>query len=204
MVSRFLVRCLSFLLGTTSLAAASSYYRSAPDDPAAVVFRPGAFGAVGDGVADDTAALQAAVNAVQERMVRGVVLVEQGRYRLSETVFVWAGIRLIGYGAERPVLVLAADTPGFTGDGSRYLLHYTSYRPEAGGEIRDANPGTFYSGLSNIDLEIGRGNPAAVGVRSHWAQHGFIAHASFRLESGRAAVEEVGNAISDCEFIGGD
>ncbi len=159
---------------------------------------------MGDGVADDTAALQAAVNAVQERMVRGVVLVEQGRYRLSETVFVWAGIRLIGYGAERPVLVLAADTPGFTGDGSRYLLHYTSYRPEAGGEIRDANPGTFYSGLSNIDLEIGRGNPAAVGVRSHWAQHGFIAHASFRLESGRAAVEEVGNAISDCEFIGGD
>ncbi|WP_221031662.1 glycosyl hydrolase family 28-related protein [Actomonas aquatica] len=192
------------VLGSVAVRAGASYYGEAPADPAAVVLRPGAFGAVGDGVADDTAALQAAVNAVQEQTVRGVVLVEQGRYRLTDTVHVWAGIRLIGYGPERPVLVLGEATPGFDEAESRYLLHYTSYRPEEGGEIRDANPGTFYSAFSNIDVEIGAGNLGAVGIRSHWAQHGFIAHARFTLTSGKAAVEEVGNTIFDCEFIGGD
>jgi hypothetical protein len=195
-----------FLNSALSLraAASASYYTQAPVDPAPVILRPGAFGAIGDGVADDTAALQAAVNAIQEKTVRGVVLLEQGRYRLTDTVHVWAGIRLIGYGAERPVLVLGGNTSGFDGEESRYLLHYTSYRPAEGEAIRDANPGTFYSAFSNIDVEIGAGNPAAVAIRSHWAQHGFIAHARFTLTSGRAAVEEVGNEIFDCEFIGGD
>jgi len=187
--------------------AATSIYTARPPDPKAVVLEPGAFDAVGDGVADDTAALQGAINAVQESTVRGVVLVAPGRYRLTGTVHVWAGIRLIGFGPERPVLVLGKSTPGFqggAGDPSRYMIHFTSSRPREGEPIRDANPGTFYSALSNIDFEIGPGNPVAVGVRSHFAQHCFIAHAEFRLESGRAGVEAVGNEIDACRFVGGD
>ena len=32
--------------------------------------------------------------------------------------------------------------------------------------VRDANSGSFYSSMSNVDIEIGPGNPAAAGVRS--------------------------------------
>ncbi len=204
MVPRIIALGLLFLISFGAVRAGESYYRAAPPDPAAVVLKAGAFGAVGDGVADDTAALQAAINAVQERTVRGVVLVAPGRYRVTRTVHVWSGIRLIGYGAERPTILLGENTPGFAEGDGRYLLHFTSYRPEAGEEIRDANPGTFYSGLSNIDIAIAAGNPAAVGVRTHFAQHGFVAHVTFHLASGRAGVEAVGNEIIDCEFIGGD
>lgn len=191
----------------TAAAAAPSYFTARPPDPNAVVIEPGAFGATGDGVADDTAALQAAIDHVQETTVRGVVLIAPGRYRLTDTVHVWAGIRLIGYGTERPVVVLGKSTPGFQGgadDASRNMIHFTAWRPREGEPVRDANPGTFYSALSNVDIEIGPGNPVAVGVRSHFAQHCFIAHVEFRLASGRAGVQQVGNEIDDCRFVGGD
>ncbi|MDZ7723067.1 MAG: hypothetical protein U5R06_09755 [candidate division KSB1 bacterium] len=41
-------------------------------------------------------------------------------------------------------------------------------------------------------------------VRSHYAQHCFIAHVDFFIGDGKAGVEEVGNEIEDCRFIGGD
>lgn len=206
-----MLRKLSALVAMSTLAitapAGESIYTQRPPDPGAVVLESGTFGAAGDGIADDTAALQAAINRVQESTVRGVVLIGPGRYRLTGTVHVWAGIRLIGFGATRPVLVLGESTPGFqgsAGEASRYMIHFTSSRSRDGEPIRDANPGTFYSALSNLDFEIAAGNPVAVGVRSHFAQHCFIAHADFRLQSGRAGVEAVGNEIDSCRFTGGD
>ncbi len=59
-----------------------------------------------------SAVLQAAINKVQETGGEGIVFVPSGRYRLTTTVYVWGGIRIIGYGVKRPVLVLAANTPG--------------------------------------------------------------------------------------------
>eukprot|EP01035_Chromulina_nebulosa_P029178 gene29178-38650_t len=53
--------------------------------------------------------------------------------------------------------------------------------------IADANSGTFYSALSNVDFEIGAGNAGAVAVRFRVAQHGFLRHIDFRLGSGLAA-----------------
>ena len=182
----------------------NSFYTVRLDDPQAIYLEPGAFGAVGDGSADDTEAVQAAVDAAQEATGFGLVFVMAGRYRLSRTVVVWAGIRLIGFGARRPSLVLGDATPGFQAGEGRYLLHFASGRPPEGQPVRDANPGTFYSALSNIDIEIGEGNGAAIGVRSHWAQHCYVAHVDFRIGSGRAGIEEVGNEIDDCRFFGGD
>lgn len=182
----------------------ASFYTVRLDDPKAITLEPPAFAVSGDGIADDTDALQAAINAAQESTGFGIVFVPEGRYRLSRTVHVWAGIRLIGVGAQRPTFVLGDDTPGFQEGDGRYLLHFTSGRPSEGQPVRDANPGTFYSALSNIDIEIGEGNPAAIGVRSHWAQHCYLAHVDFRTGSGRAGVDEVGNEIDDCRFFGGD
>ena len=46
-------------------------------------------------------------------------------------------------------------------------------------KIWDANPSTFYSAMSNVDVEIGAGNPAATGVRFRVAQHGFLSNMDF-------------------------
>src|SRR5579872_474510 len=92
---------------------AQSYFLQRPDDPRAVNFTKEAFGAQADGVGDAAEALQNAINRVQETTRMGVVLIPEGRYRLGKTVYVWQGIRLIGYGSKRPVFVLGRDTPGF-------------------------------------------------------------------------------------------
>ena len=198
-------RALALCLLLAPLAHAASYYPQRPDDPQAVDVTRESVGAIGDGVADDSAALQRAIDRVQETTRRGIVLVPSGRYRLSQALLVWSGIRLIGYGPTRPVLVLGENTPGYqTGEG-HYLVHFASDRPERPDEpVRDANPGTFYSAMSNIDLEIRPGNPAAVGVRSHYAQHGYLAHMDFWTGDGRAGVEEVGNESEDLHFHGGE
>jgi len=63
-----------------------------------------------DGVGDDSAAIQQAIDKVKakgatganSRGGAGIVFVPEGRYRLSQTVYVWRGIRLIGYGSTNP------------------------------------------------------------------------------------------------------
>ena len=194
------------LTGLASLArAGESCFPLRPDDPRAVHVTPDQFRVAADGVADDTAALQAAIDRVQETTRRGIVFIPAGRYRLTRALQVWSGIRLLGYGATRPVFVLGENTPGYQEGPGRYLVHFVSDRPAAPDQpVRDANPGTFYSAMSNIDIEIRDGNPAAVGVRAHFAQHGFLTHMDFHIGQGRAGVEEVGNESSDLRFYGGE
>src|SRR5438552_19153567 len=98
----------SLLLATT--VAAQSYYPLRLDDPKAVYLTKENFPVHGDGIMDDTEALQSAINKVQETTGEGIVFVPSGRYRLTATVYVWGGIRVIGYGPTRPVLVLGDST----------------------------------------------------------------------------------------------
>jgi hypothetical protein len=195
-------------------ALAQSVYPVKPEDTHAVYLTRHDFGALGDGEADDSDALQHAIDRVQETVHHGIVFVPEGRYRLTRTVHVWAGIRLIGYGGQRPVFVLAPNTPGFQEGADRYMLWFTDERTPFAGQlaantsgavqpIADASEFTFFSAVSNIDFEIGEGNPAAVAIRFNVAQHSFIAHANFRLGSARAAIEQVGNQASDIHIEGG-
>ncbi len=194
-------------LAAFALAAATpsgtSYYTGRLNDPRAVYLVPECFAVRGDGVADDTAALQQAIDRVEETTKQGIVFVPEGRYRLTDTLYVWPGIRLIGYGANRPVFVLGASTPGYQDESAeRYMVFFAGRRPRDGSPP-DANPGTFYSALSNIDVEIGDGNPGAVGVRGRYAQHSFLAHMDFRIGSGLAGVHDTGNVMEDVRFFGG-
>jgi len=192
-------------LAAVTAAAGPSVFTQRPDDPSAVEVTPGQFAVKGDGVADDTVALQAAIDRVQATTRRGIVFIPPGHYRLTAALRIWSGIRLIGYGPVRPVLVLGEHTPGYQEGPGKYLVHFVSDRPVAPDEpVRDANPGTFYSAMTNIDIEIRDGNPAAVGVRSHYAQHCFLSHMDFHIGQGRAGVEEVGNESSHLRFIGGE
>lgn len=199
MTKTFLVAAI-WLSGVPSFA--SSHYPARLDDAKAVYLTPDHFPVKGDGVADDSAALQQAIDKVQENTNQGILFVPSGRYRLTKTIYIWPGIRLIGFGLTRPVFLLSADTPGFQ-QGPAYMVFFAGGRPEAGVAPRDATPGTFYSALSNLDFEIQEGNPGAVAVRARYAQHCFLAHIDFRTGSGLAGIHDGGNVAQDVHFYGG-
>jgi hypothetical protein len=207
-----------FLLGLVAAvghkAAVQSFYPVRLDDPHAIYLTRQDFGAQGDGVTDDSDPLQRAIDRAQETVHHGIVFVPEGRYRLTRTIHVWAGIRLIGYGEKRPVFVLAPNTPGFQAGADKDMLWFTDERTPFAGQgpantngsvqpIGDASEFTFFSAVSNIDFEIGEGNPAAVAIRFNVAQHGFVAHANFQLGTARAAIEHVGNQAFDIHVEGG-
>jgi hypothetical protein len=181
---------------------ASSYYPARLDDPKAIYLTQENFAVKGDGIADDSAVLQQAINQIQEKTNQGILFVPAGRYRLTKTIYIWPGIRLIGFGATRPAFVLAANTPGFE-RGPSYMLFFAGGRPHANEPPPDASPGTFYSAISNIDIEIQDGNPGAVGIRAHYAQHCFLAHMDFHIGSGLAGIHDGGNVAQDVHFYGG-
>jgi hypothetical protein len=183
-----------------------SAYLNRPADPQAVDFTP-------QPGADVSDALQAAIDRVKATRNVGIVFIPEGTYRISKTIYVPPAVRLIGVGRHRPTLVLAAASPGFTvpdpadkGQG-RYMLWFTGearHPDQPGQPVADANPGTFYSGISNIDLRIEDGNPAAVALRTHFAQHGIVSHVDIDIGQGRAGVFDVGNDMQDVRFFGGE
>jgi sugar lactone lactonase YvrE len=206
-------------LSIASPTVAQSMLTTRPDDPAAVYLTPD-FGVKGDGVADDSAGLQAAIDKAAGPG-GGIVFVPSGRYRVTRTIYVWRAVRVIGYGATRPVIVLGPNTPGYqkgiglmvmfsggaaagTGRGGRGRVPFppTGQVPP-NDTISDAGPATFYPGMNNVDFEIGDGNPAAIAIRFHAAQHAVLTHMTFRVGSGLAALTEIGNESEDLRFIGG-
>ena len=221
-----LIRQVVWILLAAAPAWAASYYTVRLNDPKAVYLDT--LGARGDGVTDDTEAIQKAIDKVQETVNQGIVFVPEGRYRLTKTVYVWPSIRLIGYGAKRPVFLLAENTPGYQDKNSEnHMVFFAGRRPGPpgamgpggqpgvqapvgrgrggpdSGQPSDAGAGTFYSAMSNIDIEIGEGNPGAVGVRGTYAQHSFLAHIDFRIGSGLAGIHDTGNVMEDVRFFGG-
>jgi hypothetical protein len=201
---------LFVLLTIFSLKAAfaTSYYPERLEDAKAFYLTLGAGSALGNGKADDSDAIQKAIDTEQEKNSEGVVFIPSGTYRLTKTVYVWPGIRVIGYGPTRPVFMVAPNTPYFQ-NGPAYMVMFTGNRPAKTGAsdgarvIHDANPGTFYSALSNVDIEIQDGNPGAVGVRARYAQHCYLSHMDFHIGSGLAGIHDGGNVAQDVHFYGG-
>jgi sugar lactone lactonase YvrE len=197
-----------FTIAAALPARPSSYYTQRLEDPSAVYI-------AGPSGLDDTAALQQAIDRVQETTGQGIVLVGPGRYPITNTIYIWPGIRVIGYGAMRPVVVLPSNTPNFQDPGrEKVLFFFAGGRPGFGRgrprnpdtaprPVPDANPGTFYCALANVNIEIEDGNPGAVGVRARYAQHCFLAHMEFLLGSALAGVHEAGNVMEDVHFFGG-
>ena len=165
------------------VTAGTSAYATRLDDPRAVYLT----GAKADGKADDTAAIQTAIDKASQDRGEGIVFIPSGRYRITHTIYVWPAVRVIGWGEKRPVFVLGDHTPGFQ-KGIGAMVFFAGFRPGAfaarpgrpafkvpfpppdsvppNDKIGDANPGTFYSALSNIDSEIGKENAFVTSARS--------------------------------------
>src|SRR5438445_12313658 len=82
-------------LAITASARGNSFYTQRLEDPKAVYVVPSG--------ADDTAVLQQAVDRVQETTGQGIVFLAPGEYSIRDTLYIWPGIRLIGYGDARPI-----------------------------------------------------------------------------------------------------
>src|SRR3954469_12519912 len=96
-----LLPALFVVVDLSASARSSSYYPLRLDDKQATYLT----GAKGDGVADDSAAIQKAIDEEQTAHRQGVVFIPESRYRITRTIYVWPGIRVIGYGAHRPTIV---------------------------------------------------------------------------------------------------
>jgi hypothetical protein len=187
-----------------------SFYTQKPEDSTAIYFTPGVFNIKADGSIDVSDVLQQTINLVKTKYNFGIVFIPEGKYLISKTIYVPQAVRLIGYGRNRPQIILRKNAPGFqeipSGDkgNAKYMFWFTSTVPEDGGYVNDAGAGTFYSALSNIDLKIESGNPLAVALRTHYAQHSFISHVDIQIGSGKAGLFDVGNEMEDVRFFGGD
>jgi len=112
-----MIRSLSGVSLVLSLAAVAFPAQSAPSDPLALDVRD--FGAKGDGVADDTAAIQAALDAAKRgagpasgARSQNHVLLPGGTFLLSAPLRIPSGVRLRGAG---PTTILSA-APSFGGE----------------------------------------------------------------------------------------
>jgi len=72
------------------------------------------FGAVGDGVADDTAAIQAAINS----LTKGVVLFPAGTYVISSVLFLKSNVSLNANGSTLTYITPYEDDQGFLTDNN--------------------------------------------------------------------------------------
>ncbi len=180
-----------------------SVFPEQPRDDSAYVFTPEAFGACPDGRGDNTAALQSAVDKIADQNTHGILFVPQGDYLFLDTVQLWRGIRLIGFGPQRPVFRLADHSSGYEGPDTKYILHFRDMKPGPDYPLRDGQNTSFYGGVRNIDFDLGTGNSGAVACRYRIAQLCSLEDIDFALHDAYAAVEMVGNEIERCRFFGG-
>ncbi len=143
-----------------------------------VVFPPGvrvrnvkAYGAVGDGVHDDTAAIQAAYNKA------GLIYFPNGTYLISDTITApprrgSAPARRIiqGQSADGVVIRLADAAPGFNRPDRPKAMIVTSYGVAQG----------FRNSVFNLTLEVGRDNPGAVGLDFFASNQGVVRDVTIR------------------------
>ncbi len=223
--------CACFLAPADPLCA-DSCYPLRPEDPRAVYFTPDQFDIHADGVGDDSDALQEAIDAVSRggivfipegryRLAKTVMvwagtrLIGYGKERpefvltsgtpgfqwgTGKYMFHFAGSRPIGMGRGgmgRGGMTRGGAAPRGMGRGGM------GFRGVGFGAFSDASEVTFYGGMDNIDIEIEEGNLAAIAVRFHVAQHSYLRHMDFHIGSARAAIEDIGNQISDINVYGG-
>ena len=187
-----------------------SVYLQKPIDQEAIYFTPENFNIKADGKTDVSDALQEALNQVKKQYNFGIVFLPEGTYKISKTIYIPNAVRLIGYGKQRPVIVLGKNSPGYQEEvaddkgKANYMFWFTGSLVTPGQPIRDAGAGTFYSAISNINLKIEDGNPHAVALRTHFAQHSFVTNVDIHIGKGKAGLYDVGNEMENVRFFGGD
>lgn len=158
------------------------------------------YGAKGDGVTDDTAAIQRAISANAGRFGRGsrTILLPPGTYLVSGTLD-WrdingrngAHVTLQGAGRDRTIIRLADNSPGFDDPTKPKAVIYTRanhnpewYKHSPQGEALGEGHVAFHNNLFDFTLDTGSGNPGAIGIDYHSNNQGSIARVDVRSGDG--------------------
>jgi len=199
-----------FLSTKISAQNPRSVFTERPVDAAAVYFTPENFNLKADGRTDVSYALQDALNKAKlKENGCGILFIPEGVYRLSKTIYIPSGVRIIGYGIKRPLFILAKQAPGFqeanreTPKG-KYLFWFIGSNYRSKSQVTDANAGTFYSSMINVDIRIEDGNPNASAIRAHFAQHCSISDVTIHVGKGRAGIVDAGNHLENIAIYGGE
>ncbi len=194
------------IFGTESSLKASDYVF--PNDFGAINVKTWnanpALNAKGDGVTDDTTAIQAAITysltqgPVNARYAAApLVYFPNGTYLVSnrletrQTDHSWsygwlAGVRLIGQNRTNTIIKLKNNCPGYTDSGNPKSVIRTG--TENGNDDGGGNEQGFRHSIQNLTLDIGSGNPGASGIEF--------------LASNRGALEDITIRSSDTNRVG--
>src|ERR1017187_6191884 len=140
-----------------SYPKSKSFYTKQLMDSNAVYFTPENFKLKADGSMDVSDILQQALYDSKTTHNFGVLFLPEGKYLISKTIYVPQAIRIIGYGVNRPLIMLIKNAPGFQQEDStdkgkaKYMFWFIHNVPKPGERNGDAGAGTFYSALSNVD-----------------------------------------------------
>lgn len=200
---KLITLCFAVMLNSSLAIKAQSIYAQMPDDPEALYFTSENFNIAPDGKHDVSEALQFAINKLKKEKNFGLLFIPEGKYLISKTIYIPKAIRIIGYGGNRPEFILGENTAAYQ-DENNYMFWFTDNLVEEGQQPRDAGAGTFYSAISNINFRIEKGNPKAIALRTHFAQHSFVSHCNFYVGDGYAGIYDLGNEIENLKFYGGE
>ncbi|CCA67681.1 probable glucan 1,3-beta-glucosidase [Serendipita indica DSM 11827] len=173
------------------------------------------YGAVGDGVTDDTAAINAAI-ADQSRCGQGctsstttpaLVYFPAGNYLVSAPIIPFYYTALVGDAKNRPTLIAAASFVGMA------VIDADPYIPGGGGAQYWVNQNNFFRAVRNFNIDLTRMPVASTATGLHWqvsqatslsfvkvimSQDPATQHQGIFMENGS------GGVLSDLEFVGGN
>lgn len=159
------------------------------------------FGAIGDGIHDDTAAIQAAIDYNQTgysgsnvSKSAAVVYLPYGTYLVSDTLTLWFYTHLVGSAACTPTILLKQSSAGFGGGFKPIIAVNGGFNSSAsehswwlqyhqiGGHANDL----FYTNARNLKIVTQGNNSGAVGIYWGVAQQTSLRNISIDLSAGGA------------------
>jgi hypothetical protein len=151
---------LIVLLATAGMASAENIVF--PSD-AGVVDVKAVYGAKGDGVTDDTLAIQKAIGEVKG--IPDALYFPNGTYLVSDSVGIFNGkahsrdrfLTYQGQSEAGTVIRLKDNCPGFDNPQKPKIV-FSVYEGQGTGDV-------MHSYVRNLTVDVGRGNPGAVGLR---------------------------------------
>jgi len=188
---------------TPSLLLASSF----PADANVLNVRD--FGAKGDGVADDTEAIQHAIAASGQSTGYSwwhdrIVYIPRGRYRISAPLTkryqngnFGSGMLLIGDGVDATTLILADHAKGYADPAKPRAMIFTTSQlldrggPYGGGKnypVLGEGNDAYENFIESLTVDVGQGNPGAIAVDYLANNLGAIRHVHVQGHEGSGAV----------------
>ena len=136
------------------------------------------FGAVGDGVTDDTAAIQRAFDALDNHQASSegtcVLYFPAGTYLVSDTVKWGRFLRVQGEDRANTFIRLTDKAPGFNDREQPKPVVAASGVKGPPGSNQAVNGSTIANWFHHFTVETGAGNPGAVGVEFHSNNYGSL------------------------------